>query len=274
VARARTLGWLGQGTEPAEAARLAALYEVDTAEKDDDIPFFREMAKRTGGPILELGCGTGRVAIPLARDGHRVVGLDRSAAQLAIARRKAGAAGVKLELVAADMRAFALPEPFRLIVVAFNTFLLLTPDERRACLARVREHLAREGTFLLDVFQPNPEVIAGKQGALVHEWTRVDPETGRTVMKSQWSEADVDGVDTAQLYDEIDQDGVLRRYARSFRLHYLYRRELELLLAGAGFAVEAVYGSYDLEPVTSRSPKLLAVARRRERSVIDRRRAE
>jgi SAM-dependent methyltransferase len=273
VASPRAVDWLGELADAATAARLAVFYDVDNASKSDDVDFFRQMAKRTGGPILELGCGTGRIALPLAADGHRVVGVDRSPAQLARAKQKAAAAGVRLELVVADMREFALPEPFRLIIIAFNTFLLLSPDERRVCLTRVREHLARDGIFVLDVFQPNPDVIAAKQGAIVHEWTRTDSETGRTVVKSQCSEADVDGVETTHLYDEIDTGGAVRRYVRTFRLHYVYRRELELLLAGAGFEVEAVYGSYELEPVTPRAPKLLAVARRRERSAIDRRRA-
>lgn len=273
MASARTVDWVGETSDAAVAARLATFYDVDYAAKEDDLGFFREMAKRTGGPILELGCGTGRIAIPLARDGHRVVGIDRSPAQLARARQKSVAADVKVELVASDIRTFALPEPFRLILIAFNTFLLLSPEERRACLARVREHLARDGVFVLDIFQPNPEVIAATQGAVVHSWTRADPETGRTVVKSQCSEADVDGVETTHLYDEIDQSGAVRRYVRTFRLHYIYRRELELLLAGAGFEVEAVYGSYELEPASSRSPKLLAVSRRRERSAIDRRRS-
>lgn len=269
---AEPLDWLGQTATTEVAARLSALYDLDFHDKQDDLPFFRELARRTGGPILELACGTGRVAVPLARDGHRVVGLDISMAQLERARAKATAERLSLELLQGDMRDFALPEPFALILIAFNSFLLLRPEERLGCLARVREHLARDGPFALDVFQPDPELIAAKQGALVQQWVREDPESGRTVVKSQSSEADVDGVSSTNLYDEIDADGVVRRYARSFRLHYLYRRELELLLAAAGLDVEAMYGSYELDLVTPRSPKLLTVARRRERAEADRRR--
>lgn len=262
----RSVDWMGAEAEPALAARLAELYELDYRELSHDLDFYRAMAKRTGGPILELGCGTGRVAIPLAQDGHRVIGLDASAAQLDIARRKADEANVQLQLILGDMRDFALTEPFRLIIVPFASFLILSYDDRFAALARVREHLTRDGVFVLDVFQPDPDRIAAQQGAVVQEWSRIDIATGNTVVKSSSSIADVDGATFTNIYDEIDGAGNIRRYVRTARLHYLYRRELELLLAATGFTVEAVYGSYDLEPAAATSPRLIAVAQRRERA--------
>jgi ubiquinone/menaquinone biosynthesis C-methylase UbiE len=256
---------MGLAAEPALAARLAELYDLDCGEKADDIDFYRAMARRTGSPVLELACGTGRIAIPLAHDGHRVVGLDVSAAQLARAREKADAAGVALELVRGDMRDFTLPEPFALVIVPFTSFLILAPEDRRAALARVREHLARGGLFVLDVFQPDPDRIAGTDGALVLEWTRTDPRTGNTVAKTSASIGDIDGVTFTFIYDDLDARGGAKRYASTARLHYVYRRELELLLAACGLEVEALYGDYDLTPVTSGSPRLIAFARRRER---------
>lgn len=268
----RSFDWVGREADPTVAARLSELYDLSFGDKDDDVGFFRSMAKRTGGPVLELGCGTGRLAIALAADGHRVVGLDSSAAQLALARTKAAAAGVKVELVLGDMRDFALPEPFKLIAIAFNTFLHLDERERRACLARVREHLAGDGLFALDVFQPDPDKISGAQGAVVQEWSRTDPRTGAIVTKTVASTADVDGVSFTVAFDEVDAASTVRRYTTSSRLHYVYRRELELLLPAAGFAVVAMYGDYELDAVTPASPKLLTIARRRERGELEDRR--
>jgi len=261
----RSLDWLGHPSDAATASRLSELYDLDVGDKSDDLDFYRAMAKRTGGPILELACGTGRVAIPLARDGHRVVGLDASAAQLARARTNATAANVAVELVPGDIRDFTLPEPFALVVIPFTSFLILTPEERPAALARIREHLAGDGLFVLDVFQPDPEKIAGADGAVVQLWTRTEPRTGNVVVKTVSSVADVDGVTFSSIYEDIDAGGASRRYARSARLHYLYRRELELLLESCSFTVDALYGDYDLSPVDPRSPRLIAVARRRER---------
>lgn len=264
MAEPRSLDWFGQEVDRDTAARHAQLYDLSVAETAD-VDFFRQLARSAGGPVLELGCGTGRVAIPLAKDGHRVHGLDASRAMLDRARTKAQAAGVELTLHLGDMRDFALPEPFGLILVPANTFLILEAEDRPACLARIREHLDRDGRFVLDVFQPDPEKIAGLQGTLVHEWTRPDPETGKAVVAYSASHADVDGVQFSFIYEEVDERATGRRYVGAARLHYLYRRELELLLPACGFTLEAMYGSYELDPVTPRSPKLLTVARRRER---------
>ncbi|HET8569583.1 MAG TPA: class I SAM-dependent methyltransferase, partial [Candidatus Limnocylindria bacterium] len=107
-------------------------------EASPDVDWFRALARGTGGPILELGCGTGRIAVPLARDGHDVVGLDRSAAMLERAARRSRTAGVDVRWVEGDMTNFTFDDPFALVVIGFNTFLMLTPEERWACLARVR----------------------------------------------------------------------------------------------------------------------------------------
>src|SRR5438477_12950248 len=153
-----------------------------------------------GGPILELGCGTGRITVPIAQDGHHIVGLDHSAAMLERAERRARRASVEVRWVEGDMRAFSFNEAFALVFVAFNSFLMLDPDDRWSCLARVREHLAPRGRVAIDVFQPDPQIIAGLDGAVVSERERVDRETGRAVRKVPSSHSDV-GVVTQRLRD-------------------------------------------------------------------------
>lgn len=227
--------------------------------------WFAGLARRTGGPILELGCGTGRITVPIAQDGLQVVGLDRSAAMLERAERRARRADVEVRWVEGDMRACSFDETFALIFIGFNSFLMLKPDDRWACLARVREHLAPRGRFAIDVFQPDPELIVGKDGAVVDEWERVDPETNRPVRKFSSSRANVDGVTQRIWYDETAEDGTVRRLTASGTLHYLYRRETELLFSEAGFQIETLHGDYDGNPADPASRKLLVVAKRRER---------
>lgn len=259
--------WQGAERDPEEAARLAALYDLDTApvQGGADIEWFGGLARRTGGPILELGCGTGRVAVPIAQDGHHVVGLDRSAAMLERADRRARRADVEVRWVEGDMRAFSFNEAFALVFVALNSFLMLGPDDRWACLARVREHLAPRGRVAIDVFQPDPEVVVGLDGGVIDEWERVDPETGRAVHKFSSSRANVDGVTQRIWYDDIGDDGTVRRIGGTTTLHYLYRREAELLFSEAGFKIETLHGDYDGNPADATSRKLLIVAKRKER---------
>lgn len=226
----------------------------------------------TGGPVLELGVGTGRVAIPIAKDGHEVVGLDRSPAMLARAARKAKAARAKLTLVEADVRSFALERTFALVTIPFNTFLMLTPDERWACLARCREHLAPNGRLAIDVFQPDPNKVAGMEGGVREEWRRTDPDTGHVVTKFSSTRADVDATTFRWWYDEELDGGAIRRISREATLHFLYRREGELLFPAAGLDLDTLHGDYDGSAVTGTSPKLLFVLRRRERGARERRR--
>jgi hypothetical protein len=163
------------------------------------------------------------------------------------------------------MRSFSFSEAFALIAIPFNTFLMLTPDERWACLARVREHLSPTGLIAVDCFQPDPEHIVGRDGGVREEWTRRDPETGRDVTKFSSSRANVDQIDLRWWFEEVGDDGHVTRWQRETTLHYLYRRETELLYAAAGFDIEALHGDYDGSPAGGSSPKLLVVARRRER---------
>lgn len=264
--------WYGGSSTPEEDSRLAALYDLDAPAGDAAIDWFRGLARMTGGPILELGVGTGRVAIPVAKDGHEVVGIDRSAAMLARAERHARSSRVKLRLVEADMRTFSLDRAFALITIPFNTFLMLTPDERWACLARCREHLAAAGRLAIDVFQVDPVKVAGLDGTVREAWRRVDPDTGHAVTKFASERGTVDGVLGHWWFDEELPGGEVRRLGREVSLHYLYRREAELLFPDAGFEIDTLHGDYDGSTATATSPKLLYVLRRRERGARDRRR--
>jgi SAM-dependent methyltransferase len=257
--------WTGSASQVEDSERLAALYDLQFDAREEDVDWARRLAARTGGPILELACGSGRIAVPLASDGRRVVGLDASAAMLARARDRAARAGVDARFVEGDMRDFSLDETFALILIPFSSFLHLAPGDRFACLARVREHLSAQGRFAFDVFQPDPEKIAARDGGLIEEASFDDPETGERITRFSSGVATVDRTTFTWRFDCIGADHVVRRYERVVTLHFLYRRELELMLEAAGFALEELHGDYDGSPADERSPRLLAVARRRER---------
>lgn len=270
--------WTGASASAEEDARAAAYYDLQygfTAEAAPwpDTEWFRSIASGTAGPVLELGCGSGRIAVALAGDGHTVVGLDRSPAMLERAAARAKAAGVGVELVVGDLRDFRLGRRFGLVVVPFNTFLMVPPDERGACLGRIREHLAPDGLLALDMFQPDPARIAGVDGGVVDEGNAVDPRNGDRLTFFTSTRATVDRTVHTLRVDAVGADGVVRRHERVLTLHFLYRREAELLLAAAGFTVVSLHGDHDGAPADETAPRLLVVARRRERGATgDRRR--
>ncbi|HRX05231.1 MAG: methyltransferase domain-containing protein [Anaerolineae bacterium] len=248
--------------------RFARFYDLDYDSFQEDVAMYLGFAERTGGPLLELGCGTGRLLLPLAEAGYEVTGVDMSEQMLAIARAKldAGDLSDQATLLLADMREVQLEQRYRLAFIAINSFMhLTTMEDQLAALRTWRDALLPGGLLVIDVFNPNPQQLLEADGRVEMQGRWFDPDTGATVMKHFTRTLD----DALQLqhvlfiYDEVLPDGTLRRTLAPFQARYLYRFEGELLLDKAGFTPEQVYGSYDLDPFTSESERMIFVARRR-----------
>ena len=215
-----------------------------------------------------MGCGTGRVLLPLARSGLRLTGLDVSKEMLARARAKLTAANVidRVRLIEGDARDFVLDDRFRLIYIALNTFMHLTePTHQKKALRQMHQHLVPGGLLVLDLFNPHPDLLDAADGRIVHDFTRPGPGEGclSTRFHSQRLDSARQLLEITFFYDEQAPDGVLRRTTAPFQLYYFTRNEVELLLELCGYVVENVYGSYELDDYWAGSPKLILVARRR-----------
>ncbi|MCC6174599.1 MAG: class I SAM-dependent methyltransferase [Chloroflexi bacterium] len=244
--------------------RLARYYDWEHASYDADIALYQDFARRTGGPILEVACGTGRLIGPLLETGERIVGIDSSAQMLAVARRTLGREGRRggVVLHQADVRTFRLDERFRLAIFALDSFgLLLDVRDQLAALGRIREHLEPDGVLIVDVSNGNGRGVESPD-EIVLQHAGPDPVTGHLL--SKWTARSTDVAEQLDrytyFYDEVDDDGVVRRTTTELALRYFGRFEFELLLERAGFLVEALYGSYDLAPFTVGSERLIAVA--------------
>ena len=248
--------------------RFARFYDLDYDSFQEDVAMYLGFAERAGGPLLELGCGTGRLLLPLAEAGYQLTGVDMSAQMLAIARAKLDAADLseQVTLLLADMREAPLEQRYRLAFIAINSFMhLTTMEDQLAALHTWRDALLPGGLLIIDVYNPNPQRLLEADGRMEMQGRWFDPDTGATVMKHFTRTLD----DARQLqhvlfiYDEVLPDGTVKRTLAPFQARYLYRFEGELLLDKAGFTPEQVYGSYDLEPYTSESERMIFVARRR-----------
>lgn len=247
-------------------AAIPELYDLEHAGFSDDIPLYLNIAEAVGDPILELGCGTGRVLLPLAEAGFRVTGIDCSAPMLQRADVAATALGVQgaVSLVESDMTdADRAPGgPFGLVLVPLNGLLhLADPAVQRAALAATRRALDPRGQLVLDLFNPVSEILRAFDRTAVHEgsWelpagTRVDKFGSRRLHTAHQR------IETDLWYDLLDPDGSLRRVRTSYAMRYIYRAELELMLELAGFAEWEIYGSYDLDPFDDASDRLLVLA--------------
>lgn len=245
---------------------LARFYDLDHAGFGDDVPFYRELARRTGGPILEAMCGSGRLLEPLARDGHQLMGVDSSASMLDLAQARLDAAGLReqVRLAEADIQRTPPGGPYALAIVALNSLMHLTTTAAQlAGLAALHRALAPGGLLAIDLFNPESRALAEYDGALTLDRSFALPD-GAQVQKlvAQKTNTARQLLYVTFNYDEIAADGALRRTVQTMTLRWIYRYELEHLLARAGFAIDAIYGSYELDPYEAGSEQLLAVARR------------
>jgi len=244
-------------------AAIARLYDLFYDDVTDDIPMYRGFAERAGGPVLEIGCGTGRVTLPLAQAGCAVTGIDVSDAMLAIAREKVERADLadRVKLVRADMRRFDLDARFDLAIVPINTFMHnRTLDDQLATLAAIRRHLTAQGLLVIDLFHPDPNAPDDRR-LVLH---RVRPGVGgQPILQFTTRALDWENQVSSVMYivDEPDEEGMVRRTVFPFELRFLYRHEAELLMRQAGFMIEAVYRSYDLDPFGEGASKMIVVAR-------------
>jgi len=256
-----------------EYAAIADLYDhVALHVNRPDIAFYLDAARESGGPVLELGCGSGRVLIPTARAGVSITGVDGSPAMLATARnalaREAPEVQSRAQLVEADMRSFHLGRTFALVTIPFRPFQhLLTVDDQLACLATIRRHLADDGRLILDLFNPSLDLLVHtKIGEEVDEGQPSATPDGRTISR-RFKTVAADRFAQVNRFELIycvtDRDGRQERFVHSFGLRYLFRFEAEHLLARAGFRVERLYGGFDRsEYGTSYPGELIFTARK------------
>ena len=248
--------------------RFARHYDGDYRDCDDDIDLILDLASECDGPILELGCGTGRVMKPLVAAGHNVVGIDISPKLLKVAAEKLAGQQTdgRFELVESELTIYDLPaRNFGLAVCTSNTLMHLTTAERQmAVLENAFRHLASGGWLFLDLFNPDVARLVAVNGIveLADEWE--DSERGLHVVK--WSVRSVDFAeqlqDTLFIYEETGEDGLVKRTVCPFLLRYLWRSEAELMLQQSGFAVEAVWGDFVGGPYVAESERLTLLAKK------------
>ena len=236
--------------------------------RTQDVAFYVNAARKYGDPVLELGCGTGRVTMAIAEAGYRVVGLDISERMLERAvEKRAGLrreAQERVHLVQADMTEFALGERFRMIVIPFRPFQhLLELDEQMGCLECARKHLAPGGHLILDFFQTDPQRMHDPMFKNEARLIEYDLPGDRHVELSERVSAFHRGVqrnDVEMVFRVTHPGGKQERLVMAWTLRYFFRYEVEHLLARCGFRVEHVYGNFDSTPLGDDSPEMIFVA--------------
>ncbi|MCU0522326.1 MAG: class I SAM-dependent methyltransferase [Anaerolineae bacterium] len=250
---------------------VAELYDHIVPYRDrPDTAFWIDAAQASGGPVLEIGCGTGRILIPTARAGVDIVGLDLSSHMLDICRQKLSSepeeVRSRVELLHADMRSFELARTFGLVTTPFRPFQhLTTVEDQLACLACIHRHLAPGGKLILDLFNPSlPTMTSDTVGQELGEEPEFTlPDGRRVVRRNRTVSRDYfNQINYVELiYYVTHPDGRAERLVHSFPMRYLFRFEAEHLLVRSGFEVEAVYADFERHPYGSTYPgELILVA--------------
>ncbi|HEY1303894.1 MAG TPA: class I SAM-dependent methyltransferase [Vicinamibacterales bacterium] len=235
-----------------------------------DLDWYRRQARESGGPVLELGAGTGRIALKLAEDGVAVHALDRDRDMLAALQRKAAASPHvhdRIEVVEGDMRTFELRERFALIIAPFRTLLHnLTEDDHLATFRRVRAHLRPQGRFAFNVFHPSLEFMSQHTGPLAGVWrwaSTSENADGTTLVRSDAIRYDTvhRRLHSLLRYEEYTTDGTLARtFLHRLELSYLYPSDIRRLLGEAGFRSVEIYGGFDERAFARDTDELVVVA--------------
>jgi SAM-dependent methyltransferase len=254
--------------DPATAAALARLYDLDLVDDPGDLDLYLALADRADGPVLELAAGSGRLAVPIAAAGHRVTAVDIDPAMIARARQRAAAAELpdgRLELVEADLLGLTLPDAgsYRLAFIGLNSIMLLPDRSRqREALGTLARHLAPGGLAAVDVWLPDADDLARFDGRIILEWPRPDPETGALVTKtgSAVHDAATGTITLTAIYEVGRQGEPPARWVRSDRLRLVGADELADLARDAGLEVELVAGGYDLSPLGGGSDRAILIA--------------
>jgi SAM-dependent methyltransferase len=235
----------------------------------DDIPFFVDFALKSGGPVLELGCGTGRVLIPITRAGCRITGLDYSRFMLDKCREKLARESLEVQhrvnLIPGDMTRFDTGERYSLITIPSRSFeLLVAVEDQLSCLRGVCRHLKPEGRFIFDFFSPIPMPSAQQEDSVSPEHPReaLMPDGRKVIRANRISRRHPEQQfnDIEILYIVTYPDGRTESMVQSFSFRTFYRYEVEHLLALAGLKVIDLLGNFDGSPYAAGSPEMIFVA--------------
>jgi SAM-dependent methyltransferase len=246
---------------------VARFYDAETGGRTDDLLLYSELAGEYGAPILDVGCGTGRVLLHLAQEGHKVHGVDDSRAMLDRLDAKLKGMPRLKKLVTyteGDILKFAPEKKFKLSLLTYNALMHFHAQETQLkLLQKLRAVTADDGRLVIDLPNAGETFASQDTDTIIFDRSFIEPETGHMIMLQSTSYLDR----TTQLlrvqwiYDEITEDGTLKRLVVPHVLRYFFYPEMQLLLKATGFEIEDVFGGTDEEPFEDGCERMVIYAR-------------
>jgi len=261
--------FLGQILDMYTYDDFAEFYDLEYGHKKDDLPFYLECACKYGSPVLEIGVGTGRVAIPLAQAGFKVVGIDSSMNMLKNGRAKMAkldrAEQKRIQLIAQDMRRFSLHRDFPLCIVPFRTFLHnLTIKDQLSTLNSVFHSLTKRGILVIEIFVPLYSLLSQSTWEEDIGEQELPKEAGKLSLKVKVKHEPASQLlYISNFYVKEFSNGTIKCFDRTMTYRYVFRYEMELLLQQAGFVLKDVYSNFDQQPYNYFSGEMIFLAQRK-----------
>jgi SAM-dependent methyltransferase len=240
------------------------LYDILFKDFEYGIDFYVGLARQAKGPVLDIGCGTGRVSLPCIQAGAEVDGLDLYEPMLDTLRQKATALQLTPRLYRADMSDFQLQRRYALIMITFNAFIHnVTQKAQVRCLDLCRQHLAPRGLLAFDTFFPGLGVIGATENTRVLELETQHPRTGlplRLYDTRSFNRVEQIQQSLSEI-EMLEGDGTVKTIQRShFSVRWTYKAEMELLLRVAGFTRWEICGDFDRRPLTQETDAMIVLA--------------
>jgi len=234
-------------------------YDLEVGGDHPSHQFYAELAKQVGGNVLEVACGTGLVAIPLAIQGVPITGLDITPAMLAHAKYKSEQLGLPIRWIEGDARNFDLGEKFNFIYMTGNAFqAFLNNSDQQALLQNIRKHLTDEGVFAFETRNPDWKEMTTDLNE--EEWMTYTNNRGYRVRITETREYDhVAQVLAYTLYRRWQEDGGNKERVTRIVIRYTFPQELNALLEHNGFRILEQHGDWDRSPLTKDSPSIISV---------------
>jgi len=237
----------------------AAFYDQEFSDRSREIPFFLKHAKATGGPILEIACGTGRLTLPIARANIEITGLDVSPPMLQLARRKAEAEKLAITWIQQDCRFINLEKKFALVFSATNAMQHLHDlDSANGFLTSVKKTLTLDGKLIIDVFNPNPAKLARSANVRYHHKTFFD-EARNEIRVEASSEYDITSQILRFTLYYLQDEKLIR--VKKVGMRCFFPEELAAICHFNKIEIVDRYGDYDETPFTHESPKQILICR-------------
>ena len=240
--------------------KWAEIYDRIYSDLDSDIHFYTTLASKSKGKVLEIGCGTGRVTIPIGRDNIKIVGIDISKNMLNILGSKIKDTYFDILCYEMDMRNININEKFDLVIIPFNGFQsMLTISDQYKCLSSIREHISPNGILALDMFTPSLDMF-DQDEKIWYEVKEIINETGIPnimVKHSSKYESTNQLIHTTLMIEEIQKNKITKTIYNNFSLRYSNRYESEYLFKNSGFEISNLYGDFNFNPFSANSEKMI-----------------